>query len=97
MEIRLTWDEVKRQANLAKHGLDFAQVIEVLESRYRLDIASLRNGETRVQSYAYVMHRLCVLTVVHLERDGTARIISFRSASEKESEVYYDWISGEND
>lgn len=97
MEIRLTWDEVKRQANLAKHGLDFAQVSEVFESRYRLDIASPRHGETRMQSYAYVMYRLCVLTVVHLERDGAARIISFRPASEKESEVYYDWISGEND
>ena len=94
---KLIWDEVKRQSNLAKHGLDFSKVNVVLESRYRLDIASPRNGENRVQSYAYVMNQLCVLTVIHLERDGAVRIISFRDANEKEAEVYYEWIGGEND
>lgn len=59
--------------------------------------ASPQNGEDRVQSFAYVMRLLCVLTVIHLERDGAVRVISFRDANEKESEVYYDWISGEND
>jgi uncharacterized DUF497 family protein len=95
--MKLIWDEAKRQSNLAKHGLDFAVVNAVLESRYRLDIASPQKGENRVQSYAYVMNKLCVLTVVHLDRDGAARIISFRDANEKESEVYYAWIGGEND
>lgn len=95
--MKLIWDEAKRQSNLAKHGLDFAKVNIVLESRYRLDIASPQKGENRVQSYAYVMRKLCVLTVVHLERDGAVRIISFRPANEKESEAYYEWISGEND
>ena len=95
--MKLIWDEAKRQSNLAKHGLDFAKVSVVLESRYRLDMASPQKGENRVQSYAYVMRQLCVLTVVHLERDGAVQIISFRDANEKESEVYYDWISGEND
>ena len=94
---KLIWDEAKRQSNLAKHGLDFSKVNAVLESRYRLDIASPRNGENRVQSYAYVMRQLCVLTVIHLERNGAVRIISFRDANEKESEVYYEWIGGEND
>ncbi len=42
----LIWDETKRQANLAKHGLDFRAV----------------------------------------------RIVSFRYASEPESEKYYEWI-----
>jgi uncharacterized protein len=95
--MKLIWDEAKRRSNLTKHGLDFSNVNVVLESRYRLDIASPQKGENRVKSYAYVMNRLCVLTVVHLERDGAVRIISFRDASEKESEVYYEWIGGEND
>jgi uncharacterized protein len=96
MAVKLIWDEAKRLSNLAKHGLDFAKVNMVLESRYRFDVASPQKGENRVQSYAYVMNKLCVLTVVHLERDGAVRIISFRDANQKESEVYYDWISGEN-
>lgn len=97
METRLIWDEVKRQANLAKHGLDFSSASLVLESRYRLDIPVVRNGKTRVQSLSYVMNRLAVLSVVHLDRDGTTRIISFRYASELESEAYHEWLAQEND
>ena len=37
----LIWDETKRESNLRKHGLDFADAVEVLESRYRLDIAAM--------------------------------------------------------
>ena len=73
--------EKKRQRNLAKHGLDFAQAHEVLESRYRFDIAVVRNAEERVMSVSYALRLLAVLTVVHTERDGGVRIISFRSAS----------------
>lgn len=97
METRLGWDEAKRQANLRKHGLDFADADVVLESRYRLDVAVMRNGEIRVQSFSYVLNRLEVLTVVHLDRAGTQRVISYRPASEQESEIYYDWIGKEDD
>ena len=95
--MRLTWDETKRQANLRKHGLDFVDAGVVLESRYRLDVTVVRNSEARVQSFSYVMGRLEVLTVVHLEREGTTRIVSYRPASELESEAYYDWIGKEDD
>jgi uncharacterized protein len=97
MSTALTWDEAKRLANLHKHGLDFADAAMVLESRYRLDVHTARQGEARVQSFSYVMGRLAVLTVVHVDRDGTTRVISFRPASERESEVYYEWISQEDD
>lgn len=97
MESRYTWDEAKRQSNLAKHGLDFAGADMVLGSSYRLDVPVVCAGEQRIQSLSYVLNRLAVLTVVHLERDSTTRIISFRYASEKESEAYYDWICQEDD
>lgn len=93
----MTWDEAKRQTNLRNHGLDFADAGWVLDSRYRLDIAVVRNGEARVQSFSYVMSRLAVLTVVHVARGGSARIISFRPASDIESEAYYEWIGEEGD
>lgn len=53
--------------------------------RYRLDVDVVRNGEAQVQSFSYVMGRLQVLTVVHLDRHGTIRIVSYRPASELES------------
>lgn len=93
METRLIWDEAKRRANFEKHGLDFADAGLVMDSRYRLDIPVVRNGEARIQSMSYVMNRLAVLTVVHLDRDGATRIVSFRYASEKESEAYYEWLA----
>jgi len=97
MERRLVWDETKRQANLVKHGLDFAEAGAVLDSRYRLDVPVVRQGEVRIQSFSYVMNRLAVLTVVHLDREGATRIVSFRPASETESEIYHDWLGKEDE
>lgn len=97
METDYSWDEAKRRANLRKHGLDFRHASEVLKSRYRLDIEIVRNGELRTQSFSYVTKRLAVLTTVHVDRDGTTRIISFRPASAVEVEVYLEWLETETD
>jgi len=97
MEIKLIWDEAKRRSNLAKHGLDFEDAGEVLESRFRLDIAMLRGGESRMQSVSYALGFLAVLTVVYTEREGATRVISFRPASSKEREVYDAWLENECD
>ena len=66
----------------------------VLSNPYRLDVVSLRNGQEREQSFAFVFERLAVLTVVHLPGDRP-HIISFRLASRVEREIYHDWL--END
>jgi len=86
-----SWNESKRIANLEKHGLDFANAVLVLESRYRLDVLSERNGEARIQSFAYVFEHLAVLTVVHLDEESV-QIISFRRASAEERETYHEWL-----
>lgn len=86
MNKRLTWDEAKHRSTLLKHGLDSANATAVLDSRYRLDVMTQRHGETRVQSFSYVIGQLSVLTVVHLERSEELRIISFRPASREESQ-----------
>ncbi len=94
-DARLVWDEAKRQANLAKHGLDFADAAWVLESRYRLDVWMLQKGEERTLSFSYVMDRLDVLLLIHVPRDRDVRIVSFRHASKVESEKYYEWLENE--
>lgn len=94
MKTKLIWDEAKRQANLEKHGLDFADARVVLDSFYRLDIDSIGRGEARIKSLSYVTGGiLAMLVVVHTDRAGEARIISFRCASSKEREAYYDWLA----
>ena len=94
MQSRFTWDETKREINLAKHHLDFADAGLVLDSPFRLDVESVRNNEERTQSFAYVFDRLAVLTVVHLP-GKRSHIISVRTASKEEREDYHEWL--END
>ncbi|MCM1128554.1 MAG: BrnT family toxin [Alistipes senegalensis] len=45
--------------------------------------------------FAYVFGKLAALLVVYAERVESIRIISFRYASEKESEAYYEWLENE--
>ena len=96
MSIKYSWREIKRQANLEKHRLDFDDADLVIDSPYRLDIETVRNGERRQQSFAYVFDLLTVLTVVYLP-DETPHIISFRPAKRSEREVYYDWLENDYD
>jgi uncharacterized protein len=93
--LQVQWDEAKRMSNLDKHGLDFIDSVMVLDSPYRLDVDSMRGIELRTQSFAYVFEVLTVLTVVHVERGDTLRIVSFRTASDEERRVYHEWL--END
>jgi uncharacterized DUF497 family protein len=92
MSTHVLWDETKRQANIDKHGLDFVDAVMVLESPYRLDVESVRSGEQRIQSFAYVFDVLAVLTVVHTAREDALRIVSFRPASEEERSAYHGWL-----
>ena len=97
METRLIWDEAKRRKNLKKHGLDFADAREVLNSRFRFDTPVKRGGESRIESVSYALRFLAVLTVAHTERQGATRNISFRRASREQRETYYAWIENECD
>lgn len=69
----------------------------MLESRYRLDVQEWRAQELRVLSISYALGYLAVLTVVHTERDGAARVISFRRASREGREAYDVWLENECD
>ena len=94
MKSRFTWNEQKRAKNLDKHHLDLPDAGLVLDSQFRLDVESIRNEEGRTQSFAYVFDRLAVLTVVHLSGEKP-HIISFRTASEEEREVYHEWLKND--
>ena len=91
----MVWGERKRQSNIIKHGLDFADACLVLDSPYRLDVTAIRSGEERIQSFSYVFGKLAVLLVVHVDHKEEMRVISFRPASKIETEVYHEWL--END
>jgi len=81
------WDEAKRRANLSKHGLDFPLIDDfewetaTIEPDDRHDY-----GEPRWIATGLLNARLCI--VVFTYRVGRMRIISLRTAGNKEKARY---------
>jgi hypothetical protein len=84
----IVWDERKRQTNLAKHGLDFADAYLVYDDPEKLTISYFRNNEHRLMDTAFVEIRGKVLALVYVVRDSDIRVISFRFASRLERKLY---------
>ena len=80
------WDEAKRLSNIAKHGLDFADIQDMFDGRPLAEKSLIRDGEHRVVSTGLLIGRFC--TVVWTRRDNVLRIISARSARDNERRAY---------
>ena len=94
--MRYLWDDAKRQTNLVKHGLDFADADLVLDNPRKIEVEQVRHGERRRQAFAYVSDVLTVLTVIYVAGE-VPRIISFRHAARSERKVYRDWLENNLD
>ena len=81
------WDDAKRNQNLAKHGVDFADI-----DRFDWETAVTREdtrgeyGERRFVSTGWSGQRLhvCIWT----SREQVVRLISLRKANERERTFY---------
>jgi uncharacterized protein len=81
------WDENKRVANLAKHGVDFldaedfdwSSAIETIDDRFDY-------LEDRWIALGYIDSRLHVL--IYIMRSGNIRLISLRKANMRERDYY---------
>ena len=82
------WDEAKREANLKKHGLDFADASLVYEHPEKITIRSDRKNEARAQDLAIVETAEGMLSLAYVLRDQSIRVISFRRASRRERRMY---------
>jgi uncharacterized DUF497 family protein len=91
------WDEEKAIANLAKHGVDFADgAIVFIDQNVLIEPNDGAEGEERFYAIGTALG-LVILYVVYTERsdDGKEiiRIISARKASKKESKRYFEALS----
>ena len=84
----IVFDEVKRQTNLAKHGLDLADAGLVYDAPNKITLCSPRQGESRLMDVAMVEIVGIVLVLVYVERDQDIRAISLRRASKQERKHY---------
>lgn len=89
--MEFTWSEAKRAANLKKHGLDFVDAPSVFEGvTFTFEDDRFSYDEQR-----YVTLGLLAgipVSVVHTESDHEIRIISFRKATSREAQIYFDEI-----
>jgi uncharacterized DUF497 family protein len=86
--VNFTWDEPKRQANLAKHGFDFADAAKVFAGPMVLfEDDRFDYGEHRMVGVGLLEY--LVVLIVHVESDDTIRIISMRKADGNETDLYY--------
>ncbi|MBB6145802.1 hypothetical protein HNQ77_003763 [Silvibacterium bohemicum] len=86
----IVWDERKRQTNLAKHGLDFADAYLVYDNPDKVTFSSPRFGEDRKLDIAIVEAEGRFLTLVYVVRGDNVRLISFRASSRIERREY-EW------
>jgi len=88
--VKFEWDESKRILTLAKHGIDFGDVVFVFDDPDRIENIDNRKdyGEIRINTIGLIKNEL-IVTVAHTDRNGIIRIISARRASRKERRMYY--------
>lgn len=82
------WDPAKDAANLAKHGVRFAQAARVFADPRRRERVDRRRdyGEERRQTIGAVDGR--VFLVAYTLRGGRVRLISARRAHDHEERAY---------
>ena len=88
--MRIVWDERKRKANLAKHGLDFADFVLAFDLATAIIIPARpsRNGRSRMTAVGSWNGAMLVAAIVSpLGSEGFA-LVSLRRASGKERVLY---------
>jgi uncharacterized DUF497 family protein len=84
----ITWDEAKRALNLAKHGIDLAELESVFDyPLLTVEDDRLAYGEQRLQSLGFWRGR--VVFLVWTERPRAAHLISCRHADKSQTRRYF--------
>ena len=89
--MEFTWSERKRSLNLKQHGIDFLDAVAVFEGltfTYEDDRFSYR--EQRLVTLGLLAG--VPVSIVHTETDHEIRIISFRQATRRETQLYFNAI-----
>jgi uncharacterized DUF497 family protein len=84
----VAWGEAKRLSNIAKHGIDFNDVVPCFQSSGRLVFQDVRKdyGEKRFHKLCPIGNRL--LHIVFTECQDHYRVISAWKANERDQRTY---------
>ncbi|MGH8058785.1 MAG: BrnT family toxin [Candidatus Entotheonellia bacterium] len=86
--MRFVWHEPKRQANLKKHGLDFADAERVFAGpTFTFEDDREAYGEQRWVTLGLLGEK--VVVIVHTETEEEIRVISMREADKNEQHLFF--------
>ncbi len=86
--MQYTWNEVKQQINLNKHGLDFGEAEKVFAGpTFTFEDNRKDYGEQRWVTIGLLGDKLVV--IVHTETEREIRIISMRKANKNEQLLFF--------
>ncbi len=89
--MEFTWSETKRAANLKTHGLDFVDTARVFESvTYTFEDDRFSYAEQRFVTLGLLAG--VPVSIVHTETNHEIRIISFRKATNREANIFFNEI-----
>ena len=89
--MEFTWSEAKRATNIKTHGIDFVDAPRVFEGvTYTFADDRFSYGEQRFVTLGLLAG--VPVSVVHTETEHEIRIISFRKASKRETQIYFNSI-----
>ena len=86
--MNFTWDDAKRQSNLQKHGLYFADAAKVFSGPLVL-LQDKREDYSEQRMIGIGLLDYLVVLIVHVESDQDIRVISMRKADSDETDLYY--------
>ena len=87
--MRYSYDPKKRAANLKKHGYDFEDAPQVIESDRTVTFEDRRFTYDEQRFITLGMLREDVVVIATAETDEGIRLISMRKAERNEQEIYY--------
>ena len=90
--MNIEWDEAKRRANFAKHGLAFEDAERIFGGPcITFDDDRADYGERRLLTLGLLEGRLVV--IAHTPRGDGTRVISMRKGNEREKKIYQERLA----
>jgi len=91
MEVAFTWSEVKRESNRVTHRLDFADAVIVFAGvTFTFEDTRFCYDERRYITLGLLRGK--PVCIVHTEYANQIRLISFRKATRREAEIYFEEV-----
>lgn len=89
--MEFTWSERKRSLNLKEHGLDFVDAASVFEAAtFTYEDDRFSYGEQRFVTLGLLSG--IPVSIAHTENDHEIRVISFRKATYREGQSYFNEV-----